>query len=105
MPGSRHRLQGRRETTVTTGSLAAMPQPRRLPSAREIPWTELRRRAAIVYLWLQAGWEELSAAERAEVGKLLRKSRGRPRNLTRDETKRLGQLAGRAASAAAKRKR
>jgi hypothetical protein len=82
-----------------------MPQPRRLPSAREIPWPELRRRAAIVYLWLQDGWNELSAAERAEVAKLLRKSRGRPRNLTKPEAKRLGQLAGRAASAAARRRR
>jgi hypothetical protein len=82
-----------------------MPEPRRLPSAREIPWTELRRRAAIVYLWLQDGWNELSAAERTEIAKLLRKSRGRPRNLTKPEAKRLGQLAGRAASAAARRRR
>jgi hypothetical protein len=82
-----------------------MPQPRRLPSRSEIPWAELRRRAAIVYLWLQTGWNELSASERAEVGRLLRKSRGRPRNLTKAEAKRLGQLAGRAASAAAARAR
>jgi hypothetical protein len=53
-----------------------MPQPRRLPSPREIPWAELRRRAAIVYLWLQAGWSELSPAEREEVRRLLTKSRG-----------------------------
>jgi hypothetical protein len=79
-----------------------MPQPRRLPSRDEIPWTELRRRAAVVYLWLQAGWNELSSAERQEVGQLLRKSRGRPRNLTKAEAKRLGSLAGRAASAAAR---
>jgi hypothetical protein len=82
-----------------------MPPPRRLPSAREIPWAELRRRAAIVYLWLQDGWNELSATERAEVRKLLTKSRGRPRNLTKAEAKRLGALAGRAASAAARRRR
>jgi hypothetical protein len=82
-----------------------MPQPRRLPSTREIPWAELRRRAGIVYLWLQAGWSELSAAERAEIRTLLTKSRGRPRNLTKTEAKRLGQLAGRAASAAARRRR
>jgi hypothetical protein len=87
------------------GSLAVMPQPRRLPSPREIPWTELRNRAAIVYLWLQAGWSELSAAEREEVGKLLTKSRGRPRNLSSAEVKRLGALAGRAASAAARSRR
>ena len=82
-----------------------MPQPRRLPSRREIPWAELRRSAAIVYIWLQAGWSELSSAERNEVRKLLSKSRGRPRNLTKAEAKRLGQLAGRAASAAARIKR
>ncbi len=82
-----------------------MPPNRRLPSPREIPWAELRNRAAIVYLWLQAGWSELSAAEREEVGKLLTKSRGRPRNLSRAETKRLGALAGRAASAAARSRR
>ena len=82
-----------------------MPQPRRLPSRNEIPWPELRRRAVIVYLWLQAGWNELSAAERREVGELLTKSRGRPRNLTKAEAKRLGSLAGRAASAAARGRR
>ncbi len=47
-----------------------MPQPRPLPSPREIPWAELRRRAAIVYLWLQDGWNELSQAEREEIRKL-----------------------------------
>jgi hypothetical protein len=87
------------------GSLPAMPQPRRLPTRSEIPWAELRRRAAIVYLWLQAGWSELSASERDEVTRLLRKSRGRPRNLTSAEARRLGALAGRAASAAARVRR
>jgi hypothetical protein len=82
-----------------------MPPTRRLPSKSEIPWAELRRRALIVYLWLQAGWNELSSAERDEVRKLLTKSRGRPRNLTRAEAKRLGSLAGRAASAAARVRR
>jgi hypothetical protein len=82
-----------------------MPQPRRLPSRNEIPWVELRRRAVIVYRWLEAGWNELSASERDEVGKLLRKSRGRPRNLSKEEAKRLGHLAGRAASAAARARR
>ena len=82
-----------------------MPPTRRLPTKSEIPWAELRRRALIVYLWLQAGWNELSSAEREEVRKLLTKSRGRPRNLTKAEAKRLGSLAGRAASAAARIKR
>ena len=83
-----------------------MPQPRRrLPSAREVPWTELRRRAEVVVRWLQAGWNELSPAEREEVRGLVTKSRGRPRNLSREEAKRLGRLAGRAAGAAARKRR
>jgi hypothetical protein len=83
-----------------------MPAPRRrLPNVREVPWSELRRRAAIAYLWLQAGWSALSAAERAEVRRLVTKSRGRPRNLTREEARRLGGLAGKAASHAARHRR
>jgi hypothetical protein len=54
-----------------------------------------------VFLMLSAGWTELTSDERAEARRLVTKSRGRPRNLTRAETKRLGQLAGRAARAAA----
>jgi hypothetical protein len=83
-----------------------MPEPRRrLPSRSEIPWEELRRRATVVYGYVQRGWSELSAAERGELGRLLRKSKGRPRNLTRDEARRFGRLVARAASAAAARER
>jgi hypothetical protein len=82
-----------------------MPQQRRLPDTRKIPWAELRRGAMALYLVLRAGWAELTAAEREEIRNLLAKSRGRPRNLTRDETKRLGRLAGRAASAAGRARR
>jgi hypothetical protein len=79
-----------------------MPTPRRgLPARTEIPWAELRRHATAVFLMLQAGWSALSADERAEARKLVTKSRGRPRNLTRTEARRLGALAGRAARAAA----
>ena len=79
-----------------------MPAPRRgLPSRQEIPWGELRRRSSVVFFWLQAGWESLSSDEREEVRKLLVKSRGRPNRLTKPEARRLGGLAGRAASAAA----
>jgi hypothetical protein len=87
------------------GSLATMPEPRRLPSRREIPWDEVRRRAQIAFRWVQDGWNELTTAEREEIRKLVTKSRGRPRNLTKDEARRLGQLASRAASGAAKRPR
>jgi hypothetical protein len=88
---------------VPAGSLTAMPQPRRtLPIPRDVPWAELRRHAGVVVRWLQAGWNELSADEREDVRTLVTKSRGRPRNLTRDETRRLGRLAGKAAAAAAR---
>jgi len=83
-----------------------MPIPRRrLPAAREIPWAELRRQATAVFLMLQAGWSELTADERAEARRLVSQSRGRPRNLTRTEARRLGVLAGRAARAAAAARR
>jgi hypothetical protein len=79
-----------------------MPIPRRrLPSTREVPWAQLRRHATIVFLMLRAGWTALTEDERAEARRLVTKSRGRPRNLTRTEAKRLGRLAGRAARAAA----
>jgi hypothetical protein len=83
-----------------------MPQPkRRLPQVRDVPWAEFRRRATVVFLWLQAGWSALSRAEREEVRRLVTKSRGRPRNLTRAEARRLGSLAGKAARTAAGRRR
>ncbi|HEX4691156.1 MAG TPA: hypothetical protein VH276_10730 [Solirubrobacteraceae bacterium] len=82
-----------------------MPQPRRpqLPRrvrGHEIPWPELRRQASAVFLMLQAGWGALDERERSRVSELVRKSRGRPRNLTKTEARELGGMAGRAASAA-----
>jgi hypothetical protein len=90
-------------SVTVLGSLTAMPIPRRrLPSTtREIPWAQLRRHATLIFLMLRAGWTALSADERNEARRLVSKSRGRPRNLSRDEAKRLGALAGRAARAAA----
>ncbi len=79
-------------------------KPRRLPQVRDPEWREFRRRATVVFLWLQAGWTSLSDAERTEIRRLVTKSRGRPTNLTRDEARRLGRLAGKAASAAARRR-
>jgi len=78
---------------------------RRLPAPRDVPWNELRRGASTIYRMLHAGWEELSAAERDEVRRLVTKSRGRPRNLTKEETRKLGHLAGRAAAAAGRVRR
>jgi hypothetical protein len=83
-----------------------MAQPkRRLPALREVPWDEFRRRATVVFLMLQAGWSALSEGEREEVRRLLVKSKGRPRSLSRDEARRLGRLAATAAGAAAARRR
>ena len=80
-----------------------MPALRRrpLPKPEEIPWGELRRRSAIVFLWLQAGWNALSADEREQIRQLLVKSKGRPNRLSSAEARQLGRLAGRAATAAA----
>jgi hypothetical protein len=83
-----------------------VPVPRRnLPVPQDIPWAELRRRSAIVFMWLQAGWTALTPAEREEVRELLVRSRGRPNRLSKTEARRLGALAGRAASAAAAARR
>ena len=84
-----------------------MPALRRrpLPKAEDIPWAELRRRSTIVFLWLQAGWNALSADEREQVRELLVKSKGRPNRLSKTEARQLGRLAGRAASAAATARR
>jgi hypothetical protein len=83
-----------------------MPQPRRrLPSPRNVPWKELRRRSTVVFLILQAGWSALTSEERREVRRLVSKSRGRPRNLTKLEARQLGKLVGKAARGAAFRRR
>ncbi|MEA2312838.1 MAG: hypothetical protein QOE28_2806 [Solirubrobacteraceae bacterium] len=79
-----------------------MPAPRRLPSRREVPWGEVKRRSSVLFAYLVAGWEELTADERREVQRLLAKSRGRLRNLSRDEARRLGGLAARASAAASR---
>jgi len=83
-----------------------MAQPKRpLPQLRDVPRGEFRRRATVIFRWLEAGWSALSAAEREEVRRLVVKSRGRPRKLERDEARRLGRLAAKAASPAAARRR
>jgi hypothetical protein len=77
----------------------------RVSRVRRVKWRTVGRRATAVFFILRAGWGALSAAERAEARDLLSKSRGRPRNLTRSETQRLGRIAGKAAKGAALRRR
>jgi hypothetical protein len=78
-----------------------MPQPKRQLQIRDVPWSEYRRRAAIAFVALQAGWGALTQAERDEVRRLVVKSKGRPRRLDKLEARRLGALAAKAARAAA----
>jgi len=76
---------------------------RRLPqlrSVKNVPWTEFRQHATTAFLMLQAGWSALSEAERTEARKLVTKSRGNPKNLTKLEARKLGKLAAKAATAA-----
>ena len=57
---------------------------------------------------LQAGWVALDERERARASELVRKSRGRPRNLTKAEARELGghgRAARRAAAQRARRRR
>ena len=80
-------------------------RPRLPQQVRNVPWAEFRRRATVIFLFLQAGWSALSEAEREEVRALVTKSRGRPRNLDRGEAQRLGRLAAKAARVAATKRR
>jgi hypothetical protein len=73
---------------------------RRLPQVRNVPWVEFRRHATTAFLMLQAGWSVLSEDERREARKLVAKSRGNPKNLSKLEARKLGRLAAKAATAA-----
>lgn len=78
---------------------------RRLPAVRNVPWGEFRRHAATAFLMLQAGWASLSEEERRDARKLVTKSRGNPKNLTKLEARKLGKLAAKAATAASAARR
>jgi hypothetical protein len=74
---------------------------RKLPQQiRDVPWAEFRRRATVIYRWLNAGWTALTPQEREEATRLITKSKGRPKNLSPEEARRLGRLAAKAAIAA-----
>ena len=92
---------------MTPGTLGLMAEPskRRLPQVRNVPWVEFRRHATTAFLMLQAGWAVLSDEERKEARKLVTKSRGNPKNLTKLEARKLGKLAAKAATAASAARR
>ena len=94
-------------TRITGVDPARVASPRWPSRSVASPQSEMCRGAssAAARRWrssrLQAGWTALSAAEREEVRRLVVKSKGRPKSLSREEARRLGRLAAKAARAAA----
>ena len=60
--------------------------------ARALSWTALYKSAMWLYGKGQQFWDNLTAAERSELGGILRKSKGRRANLTSTEVDRLKEL-------------
>ena len=59
---------------------------------RAMSWTALYKTAMWLYGRGQQFWDNLSGAERTELGGLLRKSKGRRANLTTSEAERMREL-------------
>ena len=59
---------------------------------RALNWVALYEAAKFVYGHGKQSWEKLSPSERAEIGRMLRKSKGRSTNLTQRERERLWTL-------------
>jgi hypothetical protein len=60
--------------------------------ARAVAWTALYKSAMWLYGKGQQFWDNLTVAERSELGGILRKSKGRRANLTTAEINRLKDL-------------
>ena len=60
--------------------------------ARAVSWTVLYKSAMWLYGKGQQFWDNLTGAERSELGQLLRKSKGRRANLSANETERMKDL-------------
>jgi hypothetical protein len=67
---------------------------------RTLPWARLYVLGEWAYRKGRAAHGGLTAHERAELGRILRKSRGRPRNITRGERERMAALVRKAFTAA-----
>jgi hypothetical protein len=65
---------------------------------RAINWIALYEAAKFVYGHGRRSWENLTPSERAEIGRMLRKSKGRSTNLTERERERLWTLVKKAAT-------
>jgi hypothetical protein len=65
---------------------------------RAINWIALYEAAKFVYGHGKRSWQNLTPSERAEIGRMLRKSKGRSTNLTDRECDRLWTLVKKAAT-------
>lgn len=71
-------------------------------TAKKIPWTKVMVAAQLVYTRGSAAAKALDAKERKALLDLVKKSQGRPGNLTERERTRVRELAGKALTAARK---
>ena len=60
--------------------------------ARRVRWAYVLGAARWLYSHGREGWERLSPRERAELGRLVRKTRGRPGNITPSEREELRRI-------------
>jgi hypothetical protein len=65
---------------------------------RAINWIALYQAARLLYTHGKQRWDNLTPSERAEIGRMLRKSKGRASNLTDRERGRLWTLVKKAAT-------
>jgi hypothetical protein len=65
---------------------------------RAVNWIALYEAAKLVYGHGRRSWDNLTPSERAEIGRMLRKSKGRSTNLTERERSRLWTLVKKAAT-------
>jgi hypothetical protein len=71
-------------------------------TAKKIPWAKVMVAAQLVYTRGSAAAKALDAKERKTLLDLVKKSQGRPANLTERERARVRELAGKALTAARK---
>jgi len=60
--------------------------------ARRVRWVYVLESARWIYAHGREGWERLSAQERRELGRIVRKTRGRPGSLTPREREELRRI-------------
>lgn len=65
---------------------------------RALNWLALYEAAKLIYRHGKQRWDNLTPSERAEIGRMIRKSKGRSANLTERERQRLWTLVKKAAT-------